>query len=102
MSDARGTGDVHVVDLAEAMPDSGERARLISWGAAFLQSTDEDSSIRAASLALEMRDLFYKQARARGLRPTFWQVRLQAVAFVTACVRYRAEMMQGGENHVRH
>jgi hypothetical protein len=94
-------GTYHVVDLAETVPDSGERARLIAWGAEYLSSTNEDASVRAASLALEFRDLAFRTARQRGQKMTFWQSKLIAIGLLTACIRFKAEN-HGSAGHVRH
>jgi hypothetical protein len=103
MSDASASGSVHVVDLRDAPCDANERARLITWGAQYLTATDEDATIRSAQLALEFRDLFFKQARMRGQKLSFWQCRLLALAFVTSCVRERAAMLaEENQTHVRH
>ena len=94
-------GTVHVVDLADAVSDPAERTRLIRWGASYLASNDENVQIRAASLALEFRDMIFRDNRSRGQRPSFWQCRLAALALVTACIRARAEQMGEG-NATRH
>jgi hypothetical protein len=96
MSDAR--DKAYVVDTSKVEPDPTEQAKLIAWGADFLTCNDEDIVCRAASLALAVRDHFSKSTRARGLRMTSWQLRMQAEAFVLQCVRYRASQT-GGKLH---
>ena len=72
-------------------PDTARREQLLTWGCDYLGEASEDLTLRAASLAVEMRDHFWRERRRRGLRVSSWQVRLEAIAFVVACHRRRAE-----------
>jgi hypothetical protein len=100
MSESGDDASFHVVDLSAVEPDAARRRNLIAWGAEYLSSTDEDSSIRAASLALEFRDYAFRAARQRGQKMTFWQSKLVAIGLLTACIRFKAEAQ--GSGHVRH
>jgi hypothetical protein len=91
-----------VVDLADVIADPSEREHLLDWGARYLSSNDEDQQVRAAHLALEFRDYVFRAARARGVRISFWQARLGALAMLTACVRRRAARESEESNAVRH
>jgi hypothetical protein len=103
MSDDRSNSTAHVVDLAKALPNTEQRHNLIDWGATFLSAgTDEDGATRAASLALEIRDLLSRQSRARYQKMSAWQLRLAATAFVVQCVRRKAELAQGDGSNVTH
>lgn len=93
--------DAHVVDLAQCFPDASERQTLLAWGADYLSGSDEDATIRSASLALEVYTLLRARNRRRHRALTPWQCRLSSIAFVTAAVRLR-QLNQEASTNVRH
>jgi hypothetical protein len=100
---SEGSADAFVIDLADVLADPAEREHLLEWGSRYLSSNDEDQQIRAAHLALEFRDYVFRSNRARGLRISFWQCRLGALAMLSACVRRRAARESEEEAHgTRH
>jgi hypothetical protein len=94
--------DAVVVDLADVIPDPTEREHLLEWGSRYLSSDDEDQQIRAAHLALEFRDVVFRNARARGMRVTFWQSRLAAPDAGGQHRQRRAERESEEAHAVRH
>lgn len=97
--DAPINADRLVADLNSEFTNN-DLATLVSGGAAYLSSDDEDATIRAASLALEFAHLAWKNAKAQGRKCSAWQQRLIAIGLVMKCVRARE--LLAGPGQLRH
>jgi hypothetical protein len=90
-----------LVDISETWPDRAARDRMLDWAASYLvDDVGEDSAIRLVRLSLWFRNEAFRTYRRRGMKVSFEQTDMIAMAMVIAALRRRNEAM--GAGHVRH
>jgi hypothetical protein len=94
-------GDRVFIDISQAFPDAGQRARMVDWAAEYLvDPLGEDATIRVARLSLWFRNEIFRSNKRRGVRISFEQCDMLSIAMIVAAVRRRNEVL--GEGYVRH